>query len=153
MLEIEGQVVRTAAAATASAAAHPQWAGKLVFFGSFTRGSDIASASGGQDARSLACSIAVYANHRAALRSLTCVIQRRDDRALPFALSADLAHRIRDSSFVALDGLDHVPWRGDARVAADAVMGGPGPRVQSRPLETRPAAVLAVGPSAIRTEQ
>ncbi|PWC03586.1 alpha/beta fold hydrolase [Agromyces badenianii] len=43
------------------------------------------------------------------------VLHRRDDRAIPFALGKDLAGRIRNARFVALDGVDHFPWRGDSR--------------------------------------
>ncbi|GAA1806948.1 alpha/beta fold hydrolase [Agromyces neolithicus] len=44
----------------------------------------------------------------------TLVLHRRDDRAIPFALGKDLAARIRNARFVALEGDDHFPWRGDA---------------------------------------
>ncbi len=44
----------------------------------------------------------------------TLVLHRRDDRAIPFALGKDLAGRIRTARFVALEGDDHFPWRGDA---------------------------------------
>lgn len=48
----------------------------------------------------------------------TLVIHRRADRAVPFALGQDLASRIPNASFVALDGADHLPWRGDAQALA-----------------------------------
>lgn len=44
----------------------------------------------------------------------TAVLHRRGDRAIPFALGEDLAARIPGSRFVALPGLDHFPWSGDA---------------------------------------
>ena len=44
----------------------------------------------------------------------TLVLHRRNDRAIPFALGKDVARRIRNASFVALEGVDHFPWRGDA---------------------------------------
>ena len=44
----------------------------------------------------------------------TLVLHRRDDRAIPFALGKDVARRIRNAHFVALEGDDHFPWRGDA---------------------------------------
>lgn len=44
----------------------------------------------------------------------TLVLHRRDDRAIPFALGKDVASRIRGARFVALEGDDHFPWRGDA---------------------------------------
>ena len=43
----------------------------------------------------------------------TLVLHRRADRAIPFALGTDVAARIRNASFVALEGDDHFPWRGD----------------------------------------
>lgn len=43
----------------------------------------------------------------------TLVLHRRDDRAIPFALGRDVAQRIPGARFVALDGRDHLPWRGD----------------------------------------
>lgn len=46
------------------------------------------------------------------VRSPTLVLHRRDDRAIPFALGRDLASRIPDAEFVALEGVDHLPWRG-----------------------------------------
>jgi pimeloyl-ACP methyl ester carboxylesterase/DNA-binding CsgD family transcriptional regulator len=50
----------------------------------------------------------------AAVRVPTLVLHRRQDRAIPFALGRDVASRIPGASFVALDGTDHLPWRGDA---------------------------------------
>jgi pimeloyl-ACP methyl ester carboxylesterase/DNA-binding CsgD family transcriptional regulator len=44
----------------------------------------------------------------------TLVMHRRNDRAIPFALGKDVASRIRNARFVALEGVDHFPWRGDA---------------------------------------
>lgn len=44
----------------------------------------------------------------------TLVLHRRDDRAIPFAHGNDLARRMRNARFVALEGDDHFPWRGDA---------------------------------------
>lgn len=48
----------------------------------------------------------------------TLVLHRRDDRAIPFALGRDVASRIRGARFVALEGDDHFPWRGDADAVA-----------------------------------
>jgi pimeloyl-ACP methyl ester carboxylesterase/DNA-binding CsgD family transcriptional regulator len=48
----------------------------------------------------------------------TLVLHRRSDRAIPFALGKDVAARIRDARFVALEGDDHLPWRGDADAVA-----------------------------------
>jgi pimeloyl-ACP methyl ester carboxylesterase/DNA-binding CsgD family transcriptional regulator len=44
----------------------------------------------------------------------TLVTHRRHDRAIPFALGAELAAGIAGASFVALEGDEHFPWRGDA---------------------------------------
>jgi len=44
----------------------------------------------------------------------TLVLHRRNDRAIPFALGKDVARRIRNARFTALEGDDHFPWRGDA---------------------------------------
>lgn len=52
----------------------------------------------------------------------TLVLHRRDDRAIPFALGKDVATRIRGARFVALDGDDHFPWRGDADAVARATL-------------------------------
>ena len=48
------------------------------------------------------------------VRAPTLVLHRRDDRAIPFALGKELAGRVRNARFVALEGDDHFPWRGDA---------------------------------------
>ena len=58
----------------------------------------------------------------------TLVLHRRDDRAIPFALGKELAGRIRNARFVALEGDDHFPWRGDAEAVvreALAFLGAP----------------------------
>ncbi len=62
----------------------------------------------------------------------TLVLHRRDDRAIPFALGKELAGRIRNARFVALEGDDHFPWRGDADAVvreALAFLGAPVERV------------------------
>jgi pimeloyl-ACP methyl ester carboxylesterase len=41
------------------------------------------------------------------------VIHRRRDRAIPFALGRDLAARLPNARFVALDGELHLPWLGN----------------------------------------
>lgn len=70
--------------------------------------------------------------HLNALRTPTTVLHRRDDRAIPFALGADVARRVPHASFVALEGEDHFPWRGDATSVTDATLGGLGHRVPRR---------------------
>jgi DNA-binding CsgD family transcriptional regulator len=61
------------------------------------------------------------------------VLHRRDDRAVPFALGADVARRIKGSTFVELAGVDHFPWRGDGAAVADATLRGLGHRVAVKP--------------------
>ncbi|WP_454855789.1 alpha/beta fold hydrolase [Promicromonospora soli] len=58
-----------------------------------------------------------------AVRAPTLVLHRRQDRAIPFALGRDAASRIPGASFVALDGTDHLPWRGDAAAVAHGAVG------------------------------
>lgn len=58
-----------------------------------------------------------------AVRVPTLVLHRREDRAIPFALGRDAASRIPGASFVALDGADHLPWRGDAVPLVHAALG------------------------------
>ena len=86
----------------------------------------------------------------------TLVLHRRDDRAIPFALGEELAGRIRNARFVALEGDDHFPWRGDAdavvrealaflgapveRVAASATSGAAGTSARRAPPRASPNA-------------
>lgn len=176
-----------AAAAVAYAASRPPRLGRLVLYGSFARGADIAppaarnallevvsthwglgsrlladvfvpgssaaeraafarfqrSAATREQARSLLA--ATYrtdvTDALAGVRVPTTVIHRRDDRAVPFALGADVATRIPRSTFVALDGIDHFPWRGDAASVADAMLGGLGHHVPPRPVASGVGAV------------
>ncbi len=168
-----------AAIAAAYAATRPRRVTRLVLYGGFARGADIApaparaamleiisahwglgsrlladvfvpgatsrerdafarlqrqSATREQAAQSLAASYAVDATEALArVRTPTTVIHRRDDRAVPFALGADVARRIKGSVLVALDGVDHFPWRGDATAVADAMLRGLGHYVPARP--------------------
>jgi pimeloyl-ACP methyl ester carboxylesterase/DNA-binding CsgD family transcriptional regulator len=83
----------------------------------------------------------------------TLVMHRRDDRAIPFALGADVAAHVDGARFVPLDGDEHFPWRGDAAgVVAEirAFFGAPPiPSPPARPeaaltaLSAREAEVLA----------
>jgi DNA-binding SARP family transcriptional activator/pimeloyl-ACP methyl ester carboxylesterase len=57
------------------------------------------------------------------VRAPTLVLHRREDRAIPFALGQDLARRIPGAAFVALDGKDHLPWRGDAETLMRTAIG------------------------------
>ena len=168
-----------AAAAAAHTAGRPDQVSRLVLYGAFARGTDIApdaartalleviSAHWGLGSRLLAdifvpgaaeeerAAFATFQRRSATreqavqslaatygtditdeltrLRTPTQVIHRRHDRAVPFALGADVARRIKGSTFVALDGVDHFPWRGDAAAVADAMLRGLGHHVPSRP--------------------
>lgn len=68
----------------------------------------------------------------------TLVLHRRDDRAIPIALGRDLAARIPGATFLALDGVDHFPWRGDVDTLTDAVISFLGGKVEPRPARTDP---------------
>ncbi len=61
-------------------------------------------------------------DHLAAIEAPTLVVHRRDDRAIPFGLGQDVAARVRGAMFVALDGIDHFPWRGDMVTVAQAIL-------------------------------
>jgi pimeloyl-ACP methyl ester carboxylesterase/DNA-binding CsgD family transcriptional regulator len=175
------------ATAIAYATTHARQVSRLVLYGSFARGADIASESARtamleviaghwglgsrlladvflpgastqeresfarfqrqsatreQAAQALAAAYAVdVTDQLTRVRAPTCVIHRRDDRAVPFALGTEIAHRIKGSAFAALDGVDHFPWRGDAGEVADAMLRGLGHRVPSRPVVPGPKAI------------
>ena len=63
----------------------------------------------------------------------TLVLHRRNDRAIPFALGKDVARRIRNARFVALEGVDHFPWRGDADAVVRETLGFFGVTVEAAP--------------------
>jgi len=69
----------------------------------------------------------------------TLVLHRRGDRAIPFALGQDLASQIRGAHFLALEGDEHFPWRGDL----DAVAAATSNFLQGR----RPAPPIAAPPT------
>jgi pimeloyl-ACP methyl ester carboxylesterase/DNA-binding CsgD family transcriptional regulator len=50
------------------------------------------------------------------------VLHRREDRAIPFELGRELAARLPEARFVALEGTDHYPWFGDAEGALRATL-------------------------------
>jgi pimeloyl-ACP methyl ester carboxylesterase/DNA-binding CsgD family transcriptional regulator len=151
------------------AASHPRRVRRLVLYGSYANGNDIASetaraslqtvvaahwglgsrvladvflpSAGAEErnafarlqrlsssAENAAASLAaVYAmdvrDDLPALTVPTLVLHRRADHAIPASLGRDVAARVPDSVFVSLDGVDHFPWRGDARSVVDAVIG------------------------------
>ena len=63
----------------------------------------------------------------------TLVLHRRNDRAIPFALGKDVARRIRNARFVALEGDDHFPWRGDADAVVRETLAFLGVPVEAAP--------------------
>lgn len=77
----------------------------------------------------------------ASVRAPTTVLHRRDDRAVPFSLGVDVVRRVRHAEFVALEGEDHFPWRGDAAGVADATLRGLGHLVPQRPSAPGPSAL------------
>jgi len=78
--------------------------------------------------------------HLADVQVPTLVLHRRDDRAIPFALGRDLADHIDGARFVALEGVDHFPWRGDSDGVADEIIRFLGGDVPERVGATRPSA-------------
>jgi DNA-binding CsgD family transcriptional regulator len=52
-----------------------------------------------------------------------------------------VARRVRGSTFVALDGVDHFPWRGDAAAVADAMLRGLGHWIPTGPTFPGPDAI------------
>ena len=51
----------------------------------------------------------------------TLVVHRRDDHTIPAALGREVAARVPGATFVPLDGVDHLPWRGNAASVVRAV--------------------------------
>ncbi|MHC1557962.1 alpha/beta fold hydrolase [Actinomycetospora sp. C-140] len=73
------------------------------------------SASAGDAAASLAATYAFdVRTELGRITAPTLVVHRRDDRAIGFDLGREVAAAIPDATFVALEGNDHLPWRGDA---------------------------------------
>lgn len=52
----------------------------------------------------------------------TLVVHRRNDTAIPFALGRDVASRIPGAEFVALEGAEHFPWRGNPEELAHVIL-------------------------------
>ena len=75
----------------------------------------------------------------------TLVLHRRDDRAIPVALGRDVAATVPDASFVALEGDDHFPWRGDADAVLRAIRARVPPGSSGAPWRevTPPTSVLS----------
>jgi pimeloyl-ACP methyl ester carboxylesterase/DNA-binding CsgD family transcriptional regulator len=69
----------------------------------------------------------------------TLVAHRRADTAIPFALGRDVAARIPNAEFVALEGVDHFPWRGDWQSLADALLRFLGASVPEAPTPHDPS--------------
>ena len=153
---------------TAFAAAEPERVGRLILYGSYANGSEIASpeareqllavvgrhwglgsrvladilmptASGEERAAFAAfqrqaasaeigvSSLAsVYSfdvrDRLGAVRAPTLVLHRVDDTAIPIALGREVAAGIPGARFVTLDGVEHLPWRGNATAVVTAVL-------------------------------
>lgn len=87
----------------------------------------------------------------------TLVLHRRDDRAIRFELGQDLAAAIPDAEFVAVDGANHFPWRGDRVQMANEVVAflsgtpserknpSPAPQVELTGREREVVALIARG--------
>jgi pimeloyl-ACP methyl ester carboxylesterase len=76
----------------------------------------------------------------------TLVLHRRDDRAIPVALGREVAATVPGATFVALEGDEHFPWRGDADAVRRAVLAFlPGSSGSGRrsPEVAAPASVLS----------
>ncbi|MBJ8348433.1 alpha/beta fold hydrolase [Antrihabitans sp. YC2-6] len=63
----------------------------------------------------------------------TLVMHRRQDKAIPFGLGRRFASSVAGAQFLALDGLDHYPWRGDSVAITDAILEFLGAPRQSEP--------------------
>ncbi|MCD2443246.1 alpha/beta fold hydrolase [Agromyces sp. SYSU K20354] len=75
----------------------------------------------------------------------TLVLHRRDDRAIPFALGKELAGRVRNARFVALEGDDHFPWRGDSDAVVRETLAFLGAPVERAPASTTSGGAASVG--------
>jgi DNA-binding CsgD family transcriptional regulator len=51
----------------------------------------------------------------------TLVVHRRDDHTIPATLGREVAAGVPGATFVPLEGVDHLPWRGDAASVVRAV--------------------------------
>jgi pimeloyl-ACP methyl ester carboxylesterase/DNA-binding CsgD family transcriptional regulator len=58
----------------------------------------------------------------------TTVVARSGDSAIPARLGTELAAAIPGAELTVLDGIEHLPWRGDAAAAATAILTGLGVR-------------------------
>ncbi len=67
------------------------------------------------------------------------VLHRRDDRAIPFRLSEQLAREIPTARLTPLDGSDHLPWFGDSSQVAGAVLHALGVPARAVPDRVVPA--------------
>lgn len=58
----------------------------------------------------------------AAIRAPVLVLHRRGDRAIPYRHGRELAARVPDATLVTLEGIEHMPWEGDAGAVQDAAI-------------------------------
>ncbi|HEY6780411.1 MAG TPA: alpha/beta fold hydrolase [Thermoleophilaceae bacterium] len=75
----------------------------------------------------------------AKVRARTLVLHRRVDRAIPFDLGRELAAAIPAARLVALEGGQHLPWRGDGAAVVEAVTDFLGDRPPSASAPRGPA--------------
>jgi pimeloyl-ACP methyl ester carboxylesterase/DNA-binding CsgD family transcriptional regulator len=55
------------------------------------------------------------------VRAPTCVVHRREDRAIPLALGRAVAAGIPNATLTPLDGIAHFPWAGDGHSVSHAL--------------------------------
>ena len=85
-----------------------------------------------------------------AIEADVTVLHRRDDRAIPFELGRSLAAEIGEAKFIALNGSDHLPWHGDSRRVAEAVLRGLG--IEDPKVDIEPPSLPAANPEAPETD-
>jgi pimeloyl-ACP methyl ester carboxylesterase/DNA-binding CsgD family transcriptional regulator len=66
------------------------------------------------------------------LHSPTLVMHRRGDRAIPFVQGRALAARIPGARFVAIEGMNHLPWHGETEEVMQALLEFSGVPVTAR---------------------
>jgi len=107
-----------------------------------------ASATADAAAASLAATYAVdVRDDLARVAAPTLVVHRREDRAIPAALGREVAATVPDATFVAVEGDDHFPWRGDAGAVLRAIrefLPGSAPRTVAAPTSVLSARELEV---------
>jgi pimeloyl-ACP methyl ester carboxylesterase/DNA-binding CsgD family transcriptional regulator len=83
-------------------------------FARYQRGAAGAEAAAARLEASYACDVRDVLGD---VRTPALVVHRRDDRAVPYALSVELAAALPDARLVTLEGFAHLPWLGDSDAA------------------------------------